>query len=37
VWGRPDEAGRTLVYVVADDNFNRPLQQTLLMLFELKD
>lgn len=34
---RTDEAGRTLVYVVADDNFNRPLQQTLLMLFELKD
>lgn len=34
---RTDAAGRTLVYVVADDNFNRPLQQTLLMLFELKD
>jgi len=34
---RTDEAGRTLVYVVSDDNFNTPLQQTLLMLFELKD
>ena len=28
---------RTLLYVVSDDNFNRPLQQTLLMLFELRD
>jgi hypothetical protein len=29
--------GRPLVYVLSDDNFNRPLQQTLLMLFELED
>jgi hypothetical protein len=29
--------GETLVYVISDDNFNTPLQQTLLMMFELKD
>lgn len=29
--------GETLVYIVSDDNFNTPLQQTLLMMFELKD
>jgi hypothetical protein len=29
--------GETLVYVVSDDNFNAPLQQTLIMMFELKD
>ena len=34
---RTDDRGRTLVYVLSDDNFNRPLQQTLLMLFELAD
>ena len=34
---RTDEAGRTLVYVLSDDNFNGPLQQTLLMLFELRE
>ncbi len=28
--------GKTLVYVVSDDNFN-PLQRTLLLMFELKD
>ena len=28
--------GRTLVYVVSDDNFN-PLQRTLLLMFELHD
>lgn len=33
---RKGENGETLVYVLSDDNFNRPLQQTLLMLFELK-
>ena len=33
---RKGENGETLVYIVSDDNFNRPLQQTLLMLFELK-
>lgn len=34
---RKDEAGRTLVYLLSDDNFNRPLQQTLLMLFILPE
>jgi hypothetical protein len=34
---RTDEGGRTLVYALSDDNFNGPLQQTLLMLFELRD
>jgi hypothetical protein len=29
--------GETLVYVVSDDNFNAPLQQTLIMMFELKE
>lgn len=33
---RKGENGETLVYLVSDDNFNAPLQQTLLMLFELK-
>ena len=30
------DAGKTLVYLVSDDNFN-PLQRTLLMMFELMD
>lgn len=34
---RKGEGGETLVYVVSDDNFNKSLQQTLLMMFELKD
>jgi hypothetical protein len=34
---RQDADGRTIVYIVSDDNFNAPLQQTLLMMFELKD
>ena len=29
--------GETLVYVASDDNFNAPLQQTLIMMFELKN
>jgi hypothetical protein len=29
--------GETLVIIVSDDNFNTPLQQTLIMLFELKN
>jgi len=29
--------GATLVYLISDDNFNAPFQQTLLMMFELKD
>jgi hypothetical protein len=34
---RKDDAGKTLVYLASDDNFNPPLQQNLLMLFELRD
>mgnify|MGYP002139415430 CR=1 FL=1 len=34
---RTNEDGRTIVYLLSDDNFNAPLQQTLLMMFELKD
>jgi hypothetical protein len=33
---RRDTHGRTLVYIVSDDNFN-PLQQTLLLMFELME
>ncbi len=29
--------GETLVYLVSDNNFNAPLQQNLLMLFELRE
>lgn len=29
--------GETLVYLVSDDNFNASLQQTLIMMFELRD
>jgi hypothetical protein len=29
--------GETLLYVVSDDNFNTPLQQTLLLMYELLD
>jgi hypothetical protein len=29
--------GKTLIYVVADDNFQRPLQRTLIMMFELAE
>ncbi len=31
---RKDGRGRTLIYLISDDNFN-PLQRTLLMIFEL--
>jgi hypothetical protein len=34
---RTSKDGKTIVYVVSDDNFNAPLQQTLLMMFELRD
>jgi hypothetical protein len=34
---RTNKDGKTIVYLVSDDNFNAPLQQTLLMMFELKD
>lgn len=33
---RQTQDGRTLIYVVSDDNYN-PLQRTLLMMFELND
>lgn len=33
---RTGTEGETLLYVISDDNFNSPLQQNLLMLFELK-
>lgn len=29
--------GKTLVYVASDDNFQRPLQRTLVMMFELTE
>jgi len=32
---RTGEGGETLVYVVSDDNFNRPVQSTLLLMYEL--
>lgn len=32
---RRGEAGETLVYLASDDNFNRPLQRTLVLMFEL--
>ena len=34
---RTDDDGRTIVYLVSDDNFNPPLQQTLLMMFVLEE
>jgi hypothetical protein len=34
---RTGDDGETLVYVVSDDNFNAPVQQTLLMMFVLAD
>ena len=33
---RRTEQGRTLIYLISDDNFN-PLQRTLLMMFELAE
>ena len=33
---RRAESGETLVYVVSDDNFNAPLQRTLLFMYELQ-
>lgn len=29
--------GKTLIYIVSDDNFQRPLQRTLIMMFELAE
>lgn len=34
---RRTDDGRTLIYVVSDDNFQRPLQRTLIMMFELAE
>lgn len=34
---RKGAKGETLVYLASDDNFNAPLQQTLIMMFELKN
>lgn len=34
---RKTDDGKTLVYVVSDDNFQRPLQRTLIMMFELAE
>jgi len=33
---RQDEKGRTIIYLVSDDNYN-PLQRTLLMMFRLEE
>ena len=30
-------SGETLIYIISDDNFNHPLQQTMLMMFELRE
>jgi hypothetical protein len=34
---RKSADGKTLIYVVSDDNFQRPLQRTLIMMFELAE
>lgn len=34
---RKTDDGRTLIYIVSDDNFQRPLQRTLIMMFELAE
>jgi hypothetical protein len=36
VEARRDDKGRTLIYLISDDNFSR-FQRTLLMMFELKE
>ncbi len=37
VSARQTDDGKTLIYVVSDDNFQRPLQRTLIMMFELDE
>lgn len=37
VAARRTDDGRTLIYIVSDDNFQRPLQRTLIMMFELAE
>ena len=34
---RNDQNGKTLVYILSDNNFSGLFQQTLLMMFELQD
>jgi len=34
---RQTDDGKTLIYVVSDDNFQRPLQRSLIMMFELAE
>ncbi len=34
---RVTDDGRTLIYIMSDDNFNTPLQRTLLLVFALAD
>jgi hypothetical protein len=34
---RKTDDGKTLIYIVSDDNFQRPLQRTLIMMFELAE
>ena len=37
VAARKTADGKTAIYIVSDDNFQRPLQRTLLMMFELAE
>jgi hypothetical protein len=32
---RRDASGKTLLYMIADDNYNHPIQRTVLLMFEL--
>ncbi|MBI1239971.1 MAG: hypothetical protein GC199_11595 [Alphaproteobacteria bacterium] len=34
---REGKAGETLIYLIADDNFNTPIQRTMLLMFALKE
>jgi hypothetical protein len=34
---RKSPDGKTLIYLAADDNFNAPVQQTLIMMFEVAE
>jgi len=33
---RRDSNGKTLLYMIADDNYNHPLERTVLLMFEVK-
>ncbi|BCW87885.1 hypothetical protein sos41_10170 [Alphaproteobacteria bacterium SO-S41] len=37
VAARKTADGKTMIYIVSDDNFQRPLQRTLVMMFELAE